>query len=112
MKNHCLEESEDLDEATTDSTSFQAQVSTKKKDSNMDYKYNKTPMEDLKILMKQSSSLFIDIRICQQMSTLIILDWILVIHMMMDCVTMCRVFTSSMYSKMRDPFIEWFAHIY
>ena len=74
-----LEESEDLDEATTDSTSFQAQVSTKKKDSNMDYKYNKTPMEDLKILMKQSSSLFIDIRICQQMSTLIILDWILVI---------------------------------
>ena len=85
MKNHSLEESEDLDEPTTDSTSFEAQVSTKKKGSNIDYNYNKTPVEDFKILMEQSSSLFIDIRICKQMSTLIILDWILVIHMMMHC---------------------------
>ena len=46
MKKHALEETEDLDEPTTDSTSFEAQVSTKKKGSNIDYKYNKTLVED------------------------------------------------------------------
>ena len=45
MKNHSLEESEDFDELTTDSMSFEAQVPTKKKGSNIDYKYNKTPVE-------------------------------------------------------------------
>ena len=43
MKKHSLEESEDLDEPTTDSMSFEAQVSTKKKGRNIDYKYNTTP---------------------------------------------------------------------
>ena len=46
MKKHSLEENEYFDEPTTDSTSFEAQVPTKKKGSNIDYKYNKTPMED------------------------------------------------------------------
>ena len=46
MKKHSLEESEDLDEPTTDSMLFEAQVSTKKKGSNVDYKYNKTLVED------------------------------------------------------------------
>ena len=46
MKKHSLEEGEDLDEPTTDSMSFEAQVSTKKKGSNIDSKYNKTPVED------------------------------------------------------------------
>ena len=32
MKKHSLEESEDLDEPTTDSTSFKAQVSTQKRE--------------------------------------------------------------------------------
>ena len=72
MKNHSLEESEDLDELRTDSTSFEAQVPTKKKCSNMDYNYNKKSLENLKILIEQSSSLFIDIRICEQMFTLIL----------------------------------------
>ena len=31
MKKHCLEETEDLDEPTTDSTSFKAQVPIKKR---------------------------------------------------------------------------------
>ena len=35
MKQHSLEESEDLDELTTDSTLFEAQVPTKKKGSHM-----------------------------------------------------------------------------
>ena len=46
MKNHFSEESEDLDEPTTDSKSFEAQVPTKKKGSNIDYKYNTTLVED------------------------------------------------------------------
>ena len=49
MKEHSLEESEDLDEPTTNSMSFEAQVPTKKKGSNVDYKYNKTPVEDLSL---------------------------------------------------------------
>ena len=71
MKKHSLEESEDLDEPTTDSTSFEAQVPTKKKGSNIDYNYNKTPVEDLKIFIELSSSSFIHICICKQMFTLI-----------------------------------------
>ena len=55
MENHSLEESEDFDEPTTDSTSFEAQVPTKKQGSNIDYKYNKKPVEDLKILIELSS---------------------------------------------------------
>ena len=43
MKKHSLEESEDLDEPTADSMSFEAQVPTKKEGSNIDYKYNTTP---------------------------------------------------------------------
>ena len=35
MKKHSLEESEDFDEPTTDPTSFEAQVPTKKKGSNI-----------------------------------------------------------------------------
>ena len=46
MKKHSLEESEDLDEPTTDSMSFEAQVPTKKEGSNIDYKYNTTLVED------------------------------------------------------------------
>ena len=46
MKNHSLEESEDLDEPTTDSMSFEAQIPTKKKGNNIDYNYNRTPVED------------------------------------------------------------------
>ena len=46
MKKHSLEESEDLDELTTDSMSFEVQVPTKKKGSNIAYNYNKTPVED------------------------------------------------------------------
>ena len=46
MKKHSLEESEDLDEPTTDPMSFEAQVPTKKKGSNIDYKYNTTLVED------------------------------------------------------------------
>ena len=46
MKKHSLEESEDFNEPKTDLMSFEAQVPTKKKGSNIDYKYNKTLVED------------------------------------------------------------------
>ena len=69
MKNHSSEESDDLDEPTTDSISFEAQVPTKKKGSNIDYKYNQ---QWWKIFIELSSSSLIHIRICKQIFILIL----------------------------------------
>ena len=46
MKKHSFEENEYLDELTTDSTPFRSGSTYKEEGSNINYKYNKTPVKD------------------------------------------------------------------
>ncbi|CAF3652063.1 unnamed protein product [Rotaria sordida] len=64
-----LEENENIEQLTTDSTSFEAQLAAKKKAAIRTIG-TITPIEDFKILIEQGSSSFTDL--CQQMSTIIL----------------------------------------
>jgi len=63
-----FEENENVEELTTDSTSFEAQTAAKKKAAIRNIG-TITPVEDFKILIEQGSPSFTDV--CKQMSTLI-----------------------------------------
>ncbi len=64
-----MEENENVEELTTDSTSFEAQTAAKKKAAIRNVG-TITPVEDFKILIEQDSPSFTDV--CKQMSILIL----------------------------------------